>query len=75
VACTFNASTWGVEAGESEFKVSLVYRANFRAARDTAKKPCLGRGWGERYRESKKIHYKIYMEYEETTKQSFKAKL
>lgn len=38
---TFNPSTQETEAGRSEFKLSLVYRANFKTAKATyIERPC-----------------------------------
>ena len=37
VVHTFNPSSWGAEAGKSEFEASLVYRASPRTARVTEK--------------------------------------
>jgi hypothetical protein len=36
---TFNPSTWEAEAGGSEFKASLVYRASSRIPRATQRSP------------------------------------
>jgi hypothetical protein len=38
---TYDLSTWEAEAGESEFKASLVYRMNSRIARATQRNPVL----------------------------------
>jgi len=35
----FNPSTWKAEAGESEFKASLVYRVSSKSAGDTQRNP------------------------------------
>ena len=42
VAYAFNLCTWQAEAGESEFKGSLVYRVSSRTARATQGNPVSG---------------------------------
>lgn len=40
VAHTFNSSVWETETGGSEFKATLVYKAEFHNVRATQRKPC-----------------------------------
>lgn len=48
VAHAFNPAHGGRGRWIFELKATLIYRANFRTARDTQRKPCLNKGRKEK---------------------------